>query len=121
VTALAFGPVGNLLAVGHANGDVAFWELKRAGWECVKALKGARSRPSLDLALAWSGPAPPRAGAAYAPLRRRHCLAQHTPRAGRMPCTALRAARCAVRRCMARQRDVQPRRLIGERCACGPR
>jgi len=58
VTALAFGPVGNLLAVGHANGDVAFWELKRAGWECVKALKGARTKPSLDPALHWTGPAP---------------------------------------------------------------
>ncbi|KAK9840784.1 hypothetical protein WJX81_004448 [Elliptochloris bilobata] len=41
VTAMAFGPMGNLLAVGHANGDVAFWELKRTGWECVKALKEA--------------------------------------------------------------------------------
>ena len=38
---MAFGPMGTLLAVGHANGDVAFWELKRSGWECVKALKGA--------------------------------------------------------------------------------
>lgn len=41
VTALAFGPMGNLLAAGHANGDVAFWELKRAGWECVRALREA--------------------------------------------------------------------------------
>lgn len=42
VTALAFSPLGNLLLAGHADGDVAFWELKRAGWECAKTVKGAR-------------------------------------------------------------------------------
>ena len=42
VSALGFSPAGNLLGVGHANGDVAFWELKRTGWECVKAVKGCR-------------------------------------------------------------------------------
>lgn len=40
VSALAFSPLGNLLGVGHANGDVAFWELKRTGWECAKTVKG---------------------------------------------------------------------------------
>ncbi len=46
---MAFGPMGNLLAVGHANGDVAFWELKRTGWECVKALKGKSLLPACRL------------------------------------------------------------------------
>lgn len=40
VSALAFSPLGNILAVGHANGDIAFWELRRAGWECGKLVKG---------------------------------------------------------------------------------
>lgn len=42
VTALGFSCSGNLLGVGHANGDIAFWELKRSGWECAKAVKSAR-------------------------------------------------------------------------------
>ncbi len=41
VSALGFSPLGNILGVGHANGDVAFWELKRSGWECAKTVKGA--------------------------------------------------------------------------------
>ena len=41
VTALGFSPLGNLVGVGHANGDVAFWELKRSGWELAKTVKGA--------------------------------------------------------------------------------
>lgn len=41
VSALAFSPLGNLLLAGHADGDVAFWELKRTGWECAKTVKGA--------------------------------------------------------------------------------
>lgn len=41
VSALGFSPAGNLLGVGHANGDVAFWELRHSGWECVKTVKGA--------------------------------------------------------------------------------
>lgn len=40
VSALTFSPLGNILAVGHANGDIAFWELRRAGWECGKLVKG---------------------------------------------------------------------------------
>ena len=43
VSALAFSPLGNILAVGHANGDIAFWELRRSGWECGKVVKGERS------------------------------------------------------------------------------
>jgi len=43
VSALAFSPLGNILAVGHANGDIAFWELRRSGWECGKLVKGERS------------------------------------------------------------------------------
>lgn len=46
VSALGFSPAGNLLGVGHANGDVAFWELKRSGWECAKTVKGDCSHPS---------------------------------------------------------------------------
>ena len=42
VSALAFSPLGNVLAVGHANGDIAFWELRRAGWECGKVVKGGQ-------------------------------------------------------------------------------
>ena len=51
VSALAFSPLGNVLAVGHANGDIAFWELRRAGWECGKVVKGgpALSGSSCDL------------------------------------------------------------------------
>jgi hypothetical protein len=49
VTALGFAPSGNLLGVGHANGDVAFWELKRSGWECAKAVKGALLFPWCSL------------------------------------------------------------------------
>ncbi|CAL8466179.1 g5715 [Coccomyxa elongata] len=41
VSALGFSPLGNILGVGHANGDVAFWELKRSGWECAKTVKEA--------------------------------------------------------------------------------
>ena len=40
VSTMAFSPLGNILAVGHANGDIAFWELRRAGWECGKLVKG---------------------------------------------------------------------------------
>ena len=43
VSALAFSPLGNVLAVGHANGDIAFWELRRAGWECGKVVKGGQT------------------------------------------------------------------------------
>eukprot|EP00884_Botryococcus_braunii_P022622 jgi/Botrbrau1/9043/Bobra.0376s0020.2 len=41
VTCLAFSPMGNLLMVGHANGDVALWELKKQGWEIAKTIKDA--------------------------------------------------------------------------------
>lgn len=30
---------GSILLAGHANGDVNFWELKRAAWECVKPIR----------------------------------------------------------------------------------
>ena len=36
---------GNLLLVGHATGDVVFWEFKRTGWETVKAFKDAHNSP----------------------------------------------------------------------------
>eukprot|EP00891_Asterochloris_glomerata_P005110 jgi/Astpho2/5110/Aster-x0236 len=32
---------GSILLAGHANGDVNFWELKRAAWECVKPIRDA--------------------------------------------------------------------------------
>ena len=52
VTALAFSPTGTLLAAGHADGDVSFWELRgRAGWECVRAVRDAHVSPVS--ALAW--------------------------------------------------------------------
>lgn len=34
---------GNLLMVGHANGDVALWELKKQGWDLAKTIKGAKN------------------------------------------------------------------------------
>ena len=45
VTAIGFSPLGNLVGMGHANGDVAFWELKRSGWELAKTVKGALGFP----------------------------------------------------------------------------
>jgi hypothetical protein len=50
VSALGFSPAGNLLGVGHANGDVAFWELRHSGWDCVKTVKGAA--PPLNQSIA---------------------------------------------------------------------
>ena len=32
---------GNILLVGHANGEVNLWEFKRSGWEGVKGMKDA--------------------------------------------------------------------------------
>ena len=53
VTALAFSPAGTLLAAGHADGDVSFWELRgRAGWACVRAVRDAHVSPVTGLAWA---------------------------------------------------------------------
>ncbi|KAK9804391.1 hypothetical protein WJX72_010740 [[Myrmecia] bisecta] len=41
VSCLAFSPQGNLLVVGHADGDVAFWEFRRSAWEPAKIIKDA--------------------------------------------------------------------------------
>lgn len=34
---------GNILLVGHANGEINLWEFKRTGWEGVKAIKDAHT------------------------------------------------------------------------------
>ena len=44
---------GSILLVGHANGDVNFWELKRAAWECVKPI---RYKSALALQLFCASP-----------------------------------------------------------------
>ena len=47
---------GNLLLVGHANGDVSFWEFKRTGWEAVKAFKDAHAGPVTSATFVEGGP-----------------------------------------------------------------
>ena len=37
---MAFSPQGSMLAVGHADGDIAFWELRRGGFECIRRSSG---------------------------------------------------------------------------------
>lgn len=37
---------GNILASGHVNGDVFFWEFKKANWTPLKHFKGLSSRPN---------------------------------------------------------------------------
>ncbi len=52
VSALAFSLQGSMLAVGHADGDIAFWELRRGGFECIRRSSGDLIRPC-HLALLW--------------------------------------------------------------------
>ncbi len=40
VSAMAFSPQGSMLVVGHADGDIAFWELRRGGFECTRRSSG---------------------------------------------------------------------------------
>ena len=49
MTCLTFSPHGNLLAVGHANGDLVFWEFRRMAWESVKTLKDAHVNPIVQV------------------------------------------------------------------------
>ena len=49
MTCLTFSPQGNLLAVGHANGDLVFWEFRRMAWESVKTLKDAHVNPIVQV------------------------------------------------------------------------
>ena len=41
---------GSMLLVGYSNGEVIFWELRRAAWEVVKTVKGRgpRQQPQLE-------------------------------------------------------------------------
>lgn len=49
VTCVAFSPQGQLLAAGHANGDLDFWEARRGAWELVKSVRDAHAAAILQV------------------------------------------------------------------------
>lgn len=49
MTCLTFSIQGSLLLVGHADGDLGFWEFRKAGWECVKTIKDVHVHPVVQV------------------------------------------------------------------------
>ncbi len=49
VTSLAFSLQGSILVVGHASGDINFWEFRRVAWECVKSIQDVHVSPVVQV------------------------------------------------------------------------
>lgn len=49
VSCVAFSMQGSILMVGHANGDLHFWEFRRTAWECVKTIRDAHTSPVVQV------------------------------------------------------------------------